>query len=84
MLGTPRTPWRVDEDNERRIVVKDDAGNVVHHAEYDDIPTERGSAFREQIIADERTTALAMVKAVNFYFRSGESARLDMKRCGGL
>lgn len=62
-----RKPWRIDEDNERRIVVKNDAGEVVHQVEYDGIPQERGPAFAEQIISFERDIALTIVRAVNAY-----------------
>ena len=61
----PATPWMIDQDNARGIVVKDGRGNVVHTANYDDICDEGIAAHRDDIIADERTNAHAMVEAVN-------------------
>lgn len=58
-------PWRIDQDNEQGVVVKDDKGNVVHAENYHDIPTERGAAFAEQIIGEARINAYAMVAGVN-------------------
>lgn len=58
-------PWRIDQDNDKGIVVMDDIGNVVHACDYGDIPEERGPAFYEQIVSQERANAHAMVEAVN-------------------
>lgn len=64
-IGAINTPWLIDQDNAEGIVVKDDKGNVVHFEDYGAIPDERGAAFREQIIAEARKNAHAMVEAVN-------------------
>jgi hypothetical protein len=48
-------------------------GTVVHQVEYSDIPTERGAAFVEQIVNDERANAYAMVAAVNAAHGAGLS-----------
>lgn len=58
-------PWRIDMDNAQGVIVKDDRGTVVHAADYGDIPDERGPAFREQIVQQERENAYAMVEGVN-------------------
>jgi hypothetical protein len=62
---TIRTPWLIDQDNAEGIVVKDDGGNVVHFEDYGSIPDERGTAFREKIVAEARANAQAMVESVN-------------------
>ena len=68
---SPSVPWSVDEDNDQRIVVKDGAGQVVHSAEWGDIPSERGASFAEQVIRFERANAHAMVAAVNAVYGRG-------------
>jgi hypothetical protein len=58
-------PWRLDQDNDQGIVIKDDLGNIVHAIDYGEIPTERGAAFREQLVCQARDDAHAMINCVN-------------------
>jgi hypothetical protein len=58
-------PWRLDQDNDRAIVIKDDLGNIVHAIDYGAIPTERGAAFRQQLVRQARDNAHAMIDGVN-------------------
>lgn len=76
MIAEIARPWRIDEDNAERIVIKDDRGTVVHQTEYDDIPDEINAAFREQIIKTERINAHAIVSAIN------SAAQSKCRDCG--
>jgi mRNA degradation ribonuclease J1/J2 len=58
-------PWRLDQDNDQGIVIKDDVGNIVHTIDYRAIPTERGAAFRQQLVRQARDDAHAMIDCVN-------------------
>jgi hypothetical protein len=64
-VGQVAAPWTIDEDNDARIVVKDDRGEVVHHAEFADIPSGFSERMRALMIAQERANCRAMVAAVN-------------------
>jgi hypothetical protein len=58
-------PWRLDQDNDQGIVIKDDIGNIVHAIDYGEIPTERGAAFRAHLVQQARANAHAMIDCVN-------------------
>lgn len=64
--AAPR-PWRIDKDNSQGIEIVADDGNLVYVEDYGSIPDERGSGFRETMVAEIRANAYLIVQAVNAF-----------------
>jgi len=58
-------PWRLDESNNARVVVKDAKGNTVLHEEFD-FPDEMGSSLREEITESAKLLAEMLVSGSLF------------------
>ena len=88
MAGHTAGPWMIDQDNAEGVVVVGDNGDLVHEVFYDDIPEERGAAFREDIVRTCRLDAGLIASApdlleackafVDAYERSHQLEKTDV------
>jgi hypothetical protein len=56
-------PWRIDQDNDKGLLVVDARGEIVYVEDWGGIPDEMSSGTREHIIEQARANARFMVAA---------------------